>query len=386
MKKLRHLLLSLLFISFGLNAFGEGVYKVSNVKVSAIAVNAKKARVEAIEKAQLEAFLELVKNAEYPVQNVAKDKADILGAAREFQILSESISKSSYSGVFDVYFSKSHLDKILSNSGVAPSSIAQLRSFLVKKENNPQDMLVIEGDEDETAIYDNSKDINRKSKIVIPISNIDGKTLLWDERNLWLKQWKDIANIASEKGLIVPLGDLEDIADSKFNILLGNYNSFKSLLARYKADEVLIAFADIKKSKGKHKITVSMKSLNNLHEHSYLKEYFEISGTSEDEMLSEAVYKAIDLNPEEQYDVKNLEIQISDNIEVEAIFNIKDFSEWIALSTELSKVPSILKATIAEFNSSTILVNIVSKSDLQTLRKNIGKHGTNYLKEMENLL
>jgi len=354
--------LCLIFLLVGpLAVKAEGIYRVNNIKVSVVSINAKKAKIEAIDKAQIEAFKELTQGAALPDEFYIKNKTEILGAAHEYQIISESIAKSSYSGTFDVYFSKSHVNDLLNQAGASSSSIDTESSQQNKS-------TAIANVEESTAAL-------IKRKLIIPICSLEGKMILWDDKNPWLNQWKTRIDNAEEKSFIIPLGDLEDINDTKFNPLLANYKSFTRILERYEADEILIALAEIKKSRGAYRLSISMKVLTNNHEHTYLKQYFELSGATETEILSEAFYRVLSTDTGNQFDVKNLAIQISDNFEVEALFNLSEFAEWSALSRTLEKVPSVKKVSLMEFDGQTIFVSIIFKSNLEDFRKNLSKRG-----------
>ena len=368
-------LIALLFA--GLLAKAEGIYRVNGVKVSVVSTNAKKAKAEAIDKVQIEAFRELLQQAELPEEFYSQHKIEILGAAREYQIISESIAKSSYSGIFDVYFSQSHVNDLLAKAGLGPSEL-QIDSFLMsKKSKKKSEEPIIDRKDDTNATFQDAKDLDIGGKLIIPLCSLNGKIILWDDNNPWLNQWKTMLSTAEENSIIVPIGDLEDINDTKFNPLMARYKSFSKILEKYSANEVLITLADIKKSRGVSKLSISMKSLSNEHEHSYLKQYFELSGAAVPEMLNEAFYKVLNTNTNNQFDIKSLEIQISDNIEVEALYNPVDFADWTKLSHELGKVPTVKKVSLVEFNGQTIIVSIIFKSNLDDFRKNLNKRGYN---------
>jgi hypothetical protein len=353
------------------------IYHVQDVKVSATAANAKKAKQEAVDKAQIEAFKILVSRADLSDEFFLHNRAEILSAAREYEVKDESIAKSSYSGVFDVYFSVGHVSELLSKHDVDSKALG-LDSYLLsrKPKSKTADEIVDMVDDDSTAVYPDSQDFAPQDrKLIIPLFGFEGKVFLWGENNLWLHQWKNRIDIAGESGVVVPLGDESDINNSKFNILLANYKSFTKLLQKYKATQVLIAFAELKKVRGIYKLNVSMKTLNGKHEYSYLKQYYEFSGAATSEMLSEAFYKVLNTKADNQYDLKNLEIQISDNLEVEAIFNPETFADWTALSSVLEKVPTVKKVSLVEFNAQTMIVSIIFKSSLEEFRKNLSKRG-----------
>ena len=93
-------LLGLIFILLASHpSVAKGIYLVKGVKVSVSATNEKKAKQEAIDKAQIDAFKELVLKADLPAEFFIQNNEDILSSAREYQVSSESISKSNYSGV-----------------------------------------------------------------------------------------------------------------------------------------------------------------------------------------------------------------------------------------------------------------------------------------------
>lgn len=381
---MKHLLLvlSLLFALLGFYpTSATGIYQVKGVKISALAANAKKAKQEAIDNAQIEAFKILVSKAELDKEFFIHHKTEILSAAREYEVIEESIAKSRYQGLFDVYFSVDHVAQLLKKNDIDGNSL-DLDSYILQSKPQSQaqpEIAAFAADEDPAFYQDTQDFIPEDRKLIIPLFGFEGKVFLWGENNLWLQQWKNRADIAGESAVIVPIGDESDINNSRFNILLANYKSFTYLIQKYKTSQVLIAFAELKKAPGTYKLNISMKTLSGKHEYSYLKQYYEFSGAATSEMLSEAFYKVLSTKTDNQYDLKNLEIQISDNIEVEAIFNPETFADWSALCKTLEKVPTVKKVSLVEFNAKTLLVSIIFKSSLDEFRANLSKRGYNLL-------
>jgi DUF2075 family protein len=146
-------------------------------------------------------------------------------------------------------------------------------------------------------------------------------------------------------------------------------------MKKYDADEILISFAELKKGQNEYKLNVSMKTLSNKHEHGYLKEYFALSGYDVAALTSEAFYKVLNTDMTNQYDLKNLDIQIVDNLEVEAIFVPENFASWAMLCKALKNMPSVYRVQIVEFNWYDMIVSIVFKSTLEEFRADLKQIG-----------
>jgi hypothetical protein len=86
------------------------------------------------------------------------------------------------------------------------------------------------------------------SILVLPYyENISGQTLLWEEPNPWLHMWQNDAprQVSGGPRFIVPLGDIEDIAQGPSNaVWTGNYKTLEALRRHYHADAVALAVAN----------------------------------------------------------------------------------------------------------------------------------------------
>jgi hypothetical protein len=364
-------------------ANADELLEVNDVTISATGINAKKARESALEKGQLDAFILLTKDANFSPSIIAKNKDNILNAAREFQIVKESMTRSSYHGTINVYFSKNHVDKIILNEGIDPEDLPSIRNYTTKKST------IKEKKSENNDDSDDNIDPQTERRLIIPIANVDGKTMLWNEENLWFKAWSNNIAIANEEDIIVPIGDLDDISHSSFNILLAKYDSFRELTARYKTKEIIIAFAEIKRNKtkdGGYKLSLSLNNLSNKHEHNFLKKVTDIQSKDMQVLLNDGIQAVLNSRNNKLFDLKNLEVQIYDNIELDAIYNIEDFSDWTSLSETLSQMSSVVKFKLSDFNDTTLIINIISKSDIPTLKRNFIKKGYSLLEKDGNFI
>ena len=342
---------------------GQNLYEVENFPVSATAANAKKAREIALEHGQIEAFRKLTHGANFSPAQIAKNKENILNAAREFQIIDESMAKYSYRATINVYFSKSHVDQILASENIDINSLTNIKNYLKttsKQNTQPQ----------------NQEEIEKfHKKLIIPIISMDGVVMLWSEQNLWHKIWLDRSSLAEENGLVVPVGDLDDIALTNYNMLLASYNNVKPLLEKYGADKAMIALAEVKRDRSGYRVSLSIKNLTPNHDHSFLKKYIDYQGKDSDTLLTESLYKVINLREDRLYDIKNLEVQISDNTELDANTKIETLKDWIELAKALDRVNQVLKFTLVEFNSNNLIINIISKVKVAELKTALGRKG-----------
>lgn len=186
----------------------QDVYTVSDVDVDVTAVSAAAARDEAITEAQRKAFLQLFQRLTpegTPVPQVTD--AQVAPLVQDFEVQRERSSSVRYLATFTVRFRPDAVRSMLEGGGVA---FAEARSAPV---------------------------------LVLPVYRAGSAApVLWEDRTPWRAAWENASSGAGLVPVVVPYGELADIADvSAEEALRGDSDGFASIAERYGAADVLVA-------------------------------------------------------------------------------------------------------------------------------------------------
>lgn len=186
----------------------QDVYTVRDVDVDVTAASAAAARDEAITEAQRKAFQQLVRRLTpegTPVPTVTD--AQVAPLVQDFEVQRERSSSVRYLATFTVRFRPNAVRSLLQEGGVA---FAEARS---------------------------------KPVLVLPVYRAaDAEPVLWEDRTPWRDAWENTSPNAGLVPVVVPYGELADIADvSAEEALQGDSDGFASIAERYGAADVLVA-------------------------------------------------------------------------------------------------------------------------------------------------
>lgn len=189
------------------------LFTVENVIVDVTADNALQAREKAFEEAQVKAFGELSgrmlpegEKAGFTPPAVSEISPMIL----DYEVTNEKLSSKRYIGTYTFRFGEQAVTRYFDARGMRDYKVAETLPLLV-----------------------------------LPFMDQDGRTMLWSPYNLWLKAWAEAGDLRSgDLPLIVPIGDLNDVADVGDDDAPDyNERGLSSMLGRYGAGEAVIAIA-----------------------------------------------------------------------------------------------------------------------------------------------
>jgi hypothetical protein len=216
--------------TYGPPAGMDDPFVILSVPVDVTADNAVKARDQAIVEAQRKALMIFAERNLTPDDFASfTPPADtkISRLVSDFEINRESISAKRYAADFKVRFSKS------------VTAVVPLRAPQQTAPDMPEKV--------ERDIPWEQTPSEAKSVLVLPyLERGDGRTLLWEDDNDWLKTWQQNAPSAPVRGATwnVPLGDIADIASGQSDLVWsGDYTAVEKLKTAYGVDEVVLAVA-----------------------------------------------------------------------------------------------------------------------------------------------
>jgi hypothetical protein len=180
-------------------------FQINDIKVDEIADNSQQARMQAIKKAQKNAFAELLKRLSADISNEKFSDDEISQLVSALQVKDEKITKNRYIATMDITFNQEY-----------------------------------------SQFYIGEKILNRKSEkklkiLLIPLYNENGFLKLWQSGNEWMNFWNKL-NFRSMVHIELPNGDIDDLTLLNLeNIHNISNENFTKLLQHYNVDRIVIA-------------------------------------------------------------------------------------------------------------------------------------------------
>lgn len=184
-------------------------FVVDDVPIEATAKNAVDARNEGIIQGQqtaLKMLAERMLSKESADSMATPDPATLAALLQDFEVREERLSANGYRAKMRATFNPGAVERFFGAAKMTPV------------------------------------DISARSVMVLPLYEVGGEYLLWEDTNPWISAWQK----AEKPGykLIVPTGDLEDVtAAPASKIMGGDYGPVDVLKKRYGVDDVYVAVA-----------------------------------------------------------------------------------------------------------------------------------------------
>lgn len=188
------------------------LYTVTDVPVDITADNAAHARDEAIVQAQRAALAELVEHvgANQSANKISDD--DLATLVQSFEVQDEHASSVRYIGTYTVQFRPAATHDYLASHGGT--------SFVAIPKTKPI--------------------------VVLPVVNTNGHPILWEETTKWRSAWETAAHNNGLVPVIVPGGDLDDIAVlSTEEAVSGKASALKAIIDKYHAMGAAVATLNV---------------------------------------------------------------------------------------------------------------------------------------------
>jgi len=189
------------------------VFEVSGVPVDVTAETAAKAREKALVEGERQAFRLLVERLTMRVDHERlpnPPQNDIRAFIRDFSVTEEKTSAVRYLAKLTFHFKSGEVRNLLRANGIP---FAETQS---------------------------------KSVVVLPVYQLAGEVLLWEDNNPWREAWLRLPPAGGLVPLAVPIGDLQDIAQLRASQALdGEASALGAVAERYGAGDAVVAFARV---------------------------------------------------------------------------------------------------------------------------------------------
>ena len=319
------------FPSFGVQ---YSVYSVKGILLDETAESASAARDIALEKGQFLAYKRLIDKL-VPIQEKAKLNylafSDLVELVSAMEIDKEKTSPIRYLASLKVQFNPTLVRR-------------HLRKFRVR-----------------------FAETVRKPLVILPVYRAQATLQLWDKANLWIKAWRILSKNDSLVSLIVPNGTNADIAQiSPEQAIARNLERLNAISKRYRTTNVLLAIAELKKTRNKIIIKVTIKdtdlriikNTSILIFHGTLKENIQ-------EVLVRAA-RASRKNIEETWKQKNI-LKFGEKRELLVRFAHGGLSQINKVTKKLQFVAAIERLDLLSLSLEEVLFRVQYFGDLATL-------------------
>lgn len=179
--------------------------------------------------------------------------------------------------------------------------------------------------------------------LVLPIFQTAGATVLWEDTNPWFAAWSRLGTRDGLQPLLLPVGDLSDVATiSAEEAVLGDVNRLSEIAARYDAAEVLVVVASLTVDQAFGLLRLEAATSRSGGSGSGQTEFrrFEAKADSARNMLLDEAAVSIARDAEDNWKQKNiLERSVEQTIAVHVPFG--SLGDWLSIRKRLAGIAAV---------------------------------------------
>ncbi len=289
-------------------AGSEEVYTVANVAVDVTAETAAEAREQALLEGQAEAldrvFRRLTQRVNHERLPVVDDRRATF-MVRDFNIANEKTSPVRYLARVTYRFKPTEVRRELRAASIPFTETAS------------------------------------QPVLVLPVLRRAASLNLWDEPNPWRSAWGGLPPSGGLVPVVVPFGDLADIADiSAEQAADGSREHLKSIASRYGARDALVAIASLTPTlSGRDAIDVAVTRVGTTTQNPVLLDFSVQTGESLDALFARAAQETA-AAVEDAWIGANL-LRFGEEQVMVVSVPIGDLGEWVEVRSRLGRVPVI---------------------------------------------
>jgi hypothetical protein len=320
----------------------------ATVTVDATAENVAKARDLARTDGQRRALNAVVdKLVGGPGKTLKLNDNQITDLVANFEVANEKMSAVRYVADYTFHFRPAELTKALQSAGIAVSDTTA---------SSPTPTLSSGG---------------AKPIVVLPVYREDGLTVLWDDPNPWRQAWTQRPAGTGAQPLLVPLGDVSDLAAIDADKAeAGDTGALAAIAKKEGADEVLVMFAAQRASGSNQGLDITVRRYRT---GQFVDAHFDSidanPGEDEAALFSRAADTiTADINGGWKNTKDNLAGQQGRVVVVAPITGLDD---WIKLRDRLAGLPSVRKIDIKSLSRQEATVEIQYLGSMDQLKANL---------------
>ncbi|MBI1272619.1 MAG: DUF2066 domain-containing protein [Alphaproteobacteria bacterium] len=318
-------------------AMAQGVddlYAVHGVDVDITSDNAAAARDKAIAQGQRDALGQLLARmgANVDLSDLTDD--DIANLVQDFEILNERTSSVRYLATFTVRFKQNDIRQMLQNGGI---SYSELRS---------------------------------KPVLVLPVMPSNGRAVLWEEPTPWRAAWDNAARHDGLVPLVVPTGELSDIAIVGTNeVMQGDAAALAKAATAYDTGGIIVPIVEGNKVDPEKPLEITIKRYDAAGEAASPVAITipAMPGQDAETMLYAAVTKIRD-QLERGWKQATRVSASGAAVRLPVRVPIQSLQDWAVMRQRLTKVPLVNKVDVITLTRDSAHIEVIFQGDVNQLR------------------
>lgn len=328
--------------STGAAAGGDEAYTVSGVAVDVSSANPATARDQAITQAQRKAWDSLAQRMAPGGAAPKMSDTDLARMVQGFDIEDEKIAPGRYVASYTVRFRPQAVRDALGGSGAAAITEQPTRPF-----------------------------------VLLPVTTVAGRPILWEDRTAWREAWEARHGSSSFVPLLVPDGELDDVAAIGVSeALSGDSAALGKIAQRYKAGGVIVVRTDLPASGPDPKAGLTVEVVRYMPDGSRDQRPVTVAGSATEkpaDFLARAVAAtatAIDEGwKQENTAPAGPEQTISVSVPLSGL------SDWIEARKRLSAIGAVSNVEVQGLGRTAGTLNLTFRGDVGKLRQTLAGNG-----------
>lgn len=219
-------------------------------------------------------------------------------------------------------------------------------------------------------------DVRAKPVLLLPVYGAAGQAVLWEDPNPWRNIWASRDNSASLVPMMVPLGDLNDIAGVSARDALNPDNPvLQPLAARYGAKDVVVSQAVLvgdPSAGGASLQVITSRSATAQQERTRVVTLQQNPGESYQQLLIRAASTVGGMINDSWKRASRLRFESEGELQVSV--PIEDLRSWLEVKRRLDKVPAIEKAVLIYLSTESAELQLTYFGDVEQLTRSLAQN------------
>ena len=198
-----------------------------------------------------------------------------------------------------------------------------------------------------------------KPLLVLPVFSTAGTDLLWDDPNPWRSAWGSVRGRDSLLPLVIPNGDLTDVAlIGAGQAVQGNRGQIAVIAGRYGVEDALVAHATLTTeiASRAQTINVALHRFGPAGDRTTVESFRGQPQESTEDLLARAVSE-MTIRLEEQWKANTL-LETGVEARLAATIPIIDLANWVAIRARLEQAPEVTKIVLSDISKSAAHIEV----------------------------
>jgi hypothetical protein len=320
------------------------LYQVMDVAVDVTATNAAAARDQAIMQAQRSAFEQLLTRLGADSSMAGKlDDSVIAALVQAFEVQKEQTSAVRYIGTLTVQFKPNAVRNVLNKNGTGFS------------------------------------EVKSKPVVILPVISFAGRNVLWEDATPWRRAWEDSARSAGLVPIVIPPGDLDDIAVlSTTEAVSGKPESLQAIMRKYKAGNAVVAVlnVDLDHLDAKKEISADIRHYDASGKAGD-QEHLTLPGAADAKALASVLAdsaKQIRSGLEKNWKQSGKQPK-GPAMHLPMTVPISNLADWAAIKAKLANIPTISRTNVITLARDGASIELEFHGDISQLQTALGEQG-----------